>query len=162
MKEIPLTQGQIALVDDEDYEWINQWKWCASFKPRYNFGAGAYMAVRNKKINGKVRYYSMHRVIMGAESGDEVDHINGNTLDNRRENLRLVSRSQNNMNKRKQSNNKSGYKGVYQNKTSGRWVAQIIVRKKKYNLGAYATPEEAHEAYKAAALELHGEFARVD
>lgn len=160
MREIPLTQGQVALVDDADYEWLMQQKWLASFHPRYNQGNGAYMAKQSRKTNGVSMY--MHRLIMGATKGQDVDHINGNTLDNRRENLRLSTRSENNMNKGKQRNNKSGYKGVYFCKWTNRWAAQIVVNRKKKLIGRFDTPEEAHEAYKAAALELHGEFARVD
>lgn len=93
--------------------------------------------------------------------GEFPDHINGNGLDNRRENLRLATRSQNSINRGKQSNNKSGYKGVSWNKRDKRWTAQITINKHIINLGGFDTPEQAYEAYKEAAKQYHGTFANL-
>lgn len=99
--------------------------------------------------------------ILGREiqKGEMPDHINGNGLDNRRENLRLATSAQNNMNKSKQTNNHSGYKGVVFHKQSGKWRARIYVDGKQKSLGLFATPELAHRAYYQAAIEYFGDFA---
>jgi hypothetical protein len=108
----------------------------------------------------------LHRAIMERMIGreltraDEVDHINLNGLDNRRDNLRLATNSQNNMNVRRYRNNKSGFKGVHLAK--GRWRASIRLNYKLYHLGYFDTPEEAYGAYCEAAKERFGEFARFD
>lgn len=95
--------------------------------------------------------------------GEECDHIvNTNTLDNRRSNLRLATSSQNSANTARHCDNKSGYKGVYFEQKTGRWKAQICIRGKQTHLGRFDTPEHAHEAYKQAASEVFGEFARYE
>jgi len=97
MKQIPLTQGQVALVDNTDYDWLNQWKWCAQ-RTR-----GVFYAVRNSpRKNGKKHQIFMHREILGLryKDGQEGDHRNHNTLDNQRENLRVCIHSQNIMNQK--------------------------------------------------------------
>jgi hypothetical protein len=104
----------------------------------------------------------MHRQILGAPPGQQVDHINGDTLDNRRVNLRLATHGQNQHNRGKYRNNKSGYKGVSWDKAAGKWRAQIKFNNKKYNLGRYHDPIEAALAYDAAAIRLHGAFARLN
>lgn len=90
------------------------------------------------------------------------DHINGNTLDNRRSNLRVVTRTQNNQNVTIRKHNKSGYKGVSLEKKTGRWVAVIQANNKRIHLGTFDTPEEAYAAYCEAAKKYHGKFARFD
>ena len=97
---------------------------------------------------------------MGLGRGDKsvVDHINGNGLDNRKANLRIASATENGRNRRRHSNNTSGFKGVKKDK--GRWVANIGGSKNRIRLGSFETPEEAHAAYCEAANRLHGEFAR--
>jgi hypothetical protein len=100
----------------------------------------------------------MHRLLMAAPSGLCVDHIDGNTLDNRRANLRLATHSENLRNMKRKKNNRSGYRGVH--RVRNRWCAQITCNRKVRTLGTFATAEEAHEAYVKAATELHGEFAR--
>lgn len=104
----------------------------------------------------------LHRLIMGLEKGVpiQVDHINGNPLDNRRENLRLCTPIQNSYNLRASSRNRTGFKGVHHH--TGRFVAAIKVNKKKIYLGRFKTPEEAARVYNAAALKYHGEFARFN
>lgn len=152
MKEIPLTQGLVALVDDDDYEWLMRRRWHANRnRPTAKFYA---QSVINKKNT------IMHRLILGARKGEQVDHINGDGLDNRRTNLRICNGSQNQHNRKLQINNKSGYKGVYFNKR--KWTARIVVNNKKIYLGRFTDPTEAARAYDEAAKKLHGEFARTN
>jgi AP2 domain. len=158
MIEIPLTQGHVALIDDEDYELVSQYKWCARWSP----GMRSYYAVTNiRKPDGKRIHLQMHRLITNAQKGEVVDHINHNTLDNRKSELRLCTHSQNLHNQGRNSKNTSGYKGVHWYKRYKKWQAQIKLNGKKIHLGYFSTPEEAHAAYCKAALELHGEFAKV-
>lgn len=115
-KIIRLTQGKVTLVDDDDYEWLNQWKW--QFAINY--------ARRTDYTNGKKNVF-MHRIILDAPNDYRVDHINGDKLDNRRENLRLATFLENAQNSKIRKDNKSGYKGVHWHKASGKWAAKIRV-----------------------------------
>lgn len=154
-KEIPLTQGQVALVDNEDYEWLMQWKW---FAHRTH---GGWVAGRNsEKKCGKQIW--MHRLIINAPNGLQVDHKDGNGLNNTRVNLRLATHSQNQHNRGKSRINKSGYKGVSWDKSKGKWYATIYINSKQINLGRYQTPEMAAIAYDEAARKYHGEFAKTN
>lgn len=161
MKEIVLTKGQKTFVSDEDYEYLMQWRWYM-----HNSGYACRKVRYGPRKENKTRTIFMHRVIMdcGYITEDDIfiDHINGNKLDNRRENLRYATAAENVRNRVKAPNNTSGYKGVSYHRFTGKWQATIGANNKQFYLGLYSTPEEAHEAYKAAALELHGEFARVD
>jgi hypothetical protein len=146
----------ITIVDDEDGD-LAEFNWSTSGNATY--------AERNNQ--GKVE--KLHRVIvermiapLKLRSGEQVDHINMNTLDNRRKNLRVVSHSQNNMNRRRQSNDTTGYKGVSWDRTKKRFMVQIRKDKKKYHLGYFNTVEEAYAAYCEKAKELHGEFVRLE
>jgi hypothetical protein len=156
LKQIPLTRGFFALVDDEDYEELSKHKW------HINSNGYAFRNVR-LPIVGIKRYKqsSMHREIVGLKSGDKrhTDHINQNKLDNRRSNLRICTCAENQRNKDRKSNNTSGFKGVSWTEVDCRWRAKITVNGKHKFLGHFLTPEAAHEAYCKAALELHGEFA---
>ncbi len=105
----------------------------------------------------------MHRIILGiTDTSVHVDHINGCCTDNRRQNLRLVSRTQNMMNRHVKRGRSSGFKGVYLHKHSGRWRASIGLDGKKIHLGGYATPDEAARCYDAAARQHFGAFARLN
>lgn len=151
MIEVPLSKGKVALIDDED-AWITQWKW--SF--------GGHEAVRQKKTNGKWGLVSMHRELCGFPKGMIVDHINHNTLDNRRSNLRVVTKRQNNMNRYKSQGKSSKYKGVCLYKARNKWVASI-----KYNgiarcLGYYENEKDAAAAYNQAANVMFGEYALLN
>jgi len=135
-----------TLIDLEDKEQAN-YKWHKS--------TSGY-AIR-KIDNGFLR---LHREVFGAEKGQYVDHINMDKLDNRKSNLRLATSAQNKANKSKQSNNTSGYKGVY--RRNNRWLAKVVKQGKQHYAGIYKTREEAAKAYNAKAVEIFGDFARLN
>lgn len=155
-KEIPLTQGKVAIVDASDYAWLMQWKWSAA-----NCG-GIYYAVRSERLeDGKRSSRFMHRTILGIEPGTEVDHIDGDGLNNARCNLRPASRAENQRNRGMQKNNTSGYKGVSLDKRYQRWYAHINIDGKMKHLGSFDTPEAASRAYEEAARIHYGDFVRL-
>lgn len=119
-----------------------------------------YVAARNKEHPERAALL-LHRVILGAAAGTIVDHINGNPLDNRRENLRLCSHAENMRNRKVHKNNKLGVKGVHQRRGKNGFCAEIRINGRKLRLGTYMTPEEAHQAYAKASRELHGAFGRT-
>ena len=158
-REIKLTQGQVAIVDVDDFEWLNQWKWQADLAK-----TGRYYARRAAWKNGKQCNVKMHRQILGLEPGDRriADHIESSaTLDNRRSNLRIADYSKNAMNRRRASNNSSGFKGVTWNQFHRKWRAEIQSQGKSTFLGYHKTPQLAHAAYAKAAMDLHGVFGRL-
>jgi hypothetical protein len=150
MKRIPLTQNKWAIVDDEDYENLSGFKW------RYSHG----YAIRHpSRAMGKRKNIFMHREIMQTPQNMATDHINLDTLDNRRSNLRVCTHGQNQANRGKLSNNTSGYKGVSWHKSSRKWAANIRYMDKQIYLGKYTNKEDAAQAYDRAALKYYGEFA---
>lgn len=154
-KEIQLTQGYVALVDDEDYERMMQWKWC--------YSSSGY-AVRTERDNRGQRGVTMHRQIMKARNNQEVDHINGNRFDQRRCNLRLCGKHKENTRNRKcNNNNTTGYKGVthYPHKHL-KFRARIQVEKHMISLGLFETAHDAAKAYDDAAKIYHGQYARLN
>lgn len=156
MKKIQLTQGQCALVDNEDYEKLCNFSWHAS-KRRDNFYAGR----MTKKQDGEWATIYMAREILGVTDKNVfVDHINGNTLDNRKENLRKSTRAQNSRNRGVSKTNRSGYKGVV--KLGKYWRVSITNGDERHFLGSFNTSEEAARHYNKAAIEMHGEFARLN
>ena len=153
-KEILLTKVKVALVDQDEFEWLSNWKWsCTShgYACRGTTGRGG---VKNT--------YYMHREIINAKDGQDVDHINGNRLDNRKANLRLCNRSENMMNSSGISDRSSSFKGVHWNKKQERWVAQISENKKVRHLGSFEDETEAAKAYDQSARKAHGEFAKLN
>lgn len=152
MKEIQLTKGKVTIIDDGDFEMLSAFKWHA-VKWRHVYYAQAW-------INGGEM--SMHRFLLAAKREEIADHINGDGLDNRRENLRLVPPAVNRLNSRLSRNNTSGFKGVYLQKKTGKWTAMIGTRTNgklvSTHLGTFATPEEASAAYQAAVRERYGEI----
>jgi len=156
MKYISLTKGKVAIVDDEDFDQLIQWKWHFT----------GYYVGRNSKVDeGHKRVILMHRQIMG-EPDCWVDHRNLNRLDNRKSNLRLATPSQSNMNKIVHKDNESGFKGVSRNfnrrgSDKKPYRARINVNGKEKHLGTFATKEEVAKAYELAAPRFHGEFFRV-
>lgn len=153
MKEITLSQDKVALVDDEDFEYLSQWKWSA-YKAKNN----KFYAHRKEFGNKTV---IMHRLIMKAKGREvQIDHINNNGLDNRRCNLRLATNSQNGFNKKVRRDSGTGIKGAFyvgQNREKP-YVARITINGKRKHLGYFYTAQQAGEAYKNAARELQGEF----
>ena len=147
-KEIILTQGKVAIVDDEDFEWLRQWKW--RFADRY--------VVRTETVSYKSRVTRwIHRVIMDTPSDMYCDHINHNTLDNRKCNLRNVNRIQSSANRRIHSNNQSGYKGVVQR--GSRYRATVDYNGRHVFCETFSSKEEAAKAYDHYARLYHGEYA---
>lgn len=156
MKQIPLTRGQFALVDDSDFEWLNQYKWIA------HLGSfGKFYVLRRPGPRGNRETIRMHRLICGATEGEQVDHKNGDTLDNRRSNLRSCSAAQNGWNRCVQRNNTSGFKGVTWHKRISMWQARIRIFSRRVHLGYFLTASAAGQAYKIAARKYHGKFARA-
>jgi hypothetical protein len=156
IKSIKLTKGQIAVVDAEDYERLNQWKWTALVTP---YGYYATRSIRTE--TGKTKSIYMHRAVLNATTS-LVDHINGNRLDNRKVNLRLCNHSENNMNMSSHADSTSKYKGVYWVKRDRKWRARIQINKKLKSLGCFDCEIEAALAYNKAAQQLFGEFARLN
>jgi len=160
-KQIPLTQGQFATVSDEDYDYLMQWKWCAS---KRSDGVRKYVATRLENTGGKWKTILMHRVVlerMGFDlTGLHSDHIKPmQTLNNTRDNLRVADRYQSGANKDKLKNNTSGYIGVSWYKRGGKWVGKIRVKRRLIHLGYFTCKHEAARAYNQAAILYHGEFA---
>ncbi len=140
MKRVKLTQGQYALVDNDKYEWLQQWIWCAI----WNKYTKSFYAVRTgKKKNGKRHTIYMAREILGLKYGDkrQTDHINHNTLNNKILNLRIVTQQQN------QWNHKRYIKGYCWDKRSGKYRAILRLNNKCLHLGYFPTSQEAHNTY---------------
>lgn len=158
--QIPLTRGHTAIISSVDVD-LTQLKWCSVIHP----DSLTVYAQRAIKINGKRGTQVIHRVIMERILGrplaknELVDHEDRNGLNNRRENLRLATRSQNVWNRNTNSKNTSGYKGVFWYKRSQVWKAMITVHKHQKFLGYFHDPKDAARAYNKAALEHFGEFA---
>lgn len=150
-REIPLTKGLVAIVDDGDFDWLNRWKWQIASRT---------YARRFETVHGKRVAVAMHRQILSARAGELADHINGNPLDNRRANLRIATHGENSRNAKLRRDNAIGLKGV--RTINGRWMARIHKDAESIYLGCFDTAVEAARAYDAAALRLHGEFARLN
>ena len=159
-KEIKLTQGKATLVDDADFEWLNQWNWTTSNVEDKHY------AIRNDyKSKGRNNLVRMHRVIMGDRcKGLDVDHIDGDGLNNQRSNLRACTRAENLRNRRKPKMNKEKYMGIqtYKGKRKTTYRAIIGHNGKVYHLGMFPTPEDAARKYDEKAREFFGEFARTN
>ena len=143
MRRIKLTQGKYTLVDDEDFEWLNQWKW-NYMKTSYG-GGYACRQIYLGKINGKYQYKTilMHRIINNTPKRFETDHINRDKLDNQRENLRIVNSSQNKINVGLRKHNTSGYKGIRWEIDRNKWLVRITINNRNINLGRYSNIQQA-------------------
>lgn len=146
MKIIKLTQNQIALVDDEDFEILSSCNWHAY----YSKYTGSYYAITNVTIDGRRTTARMHRVVMNAKEGEEVDHGNHNTLDNRKLNLKISTHQGNSRNRKINYNNKSGHCGVYWDTDNSKWRAHIRVNGKTVNLGRFKNKADAIKSRQAA------------
>lgn len=154
---IPLTNGRRALVDPDDHDRIIEHLWRAQRASGSTEHVPWYaMTTIDRKV------VSMHALVLGIEDGRLIDHASRNGLDNRRVNLREATHSQNAMNRKRQSNNTSGFKGVTWNKQTERWQVMIQVDRKLERIGFFDTPEDAALAYDAAARIRFGEFARLN
>lgn len=150
---VPLTRGAVAIIDVVDIERVAKHSWCLD-------RAGNRLDYAMTRINN--RSVRLHRYISSPPDGLHVDHVNGNGLDNRRENLRLCSHRENLRNQRPQEGTVSGFKGVTVNKGSRRWRAKIVIDDREVLIGTFNDAESAARAYDAAALEMHGEFAHLN
>ena len=161
MKEIKLSQtGKLAgkyvvLVDDEDYEYLNQWMWSVN-KNRTEIYASRY-----QNINGKRICHYMHRVIMNTPSNMQVDHVNHNTLDNQKHNLRVCTSYQNQTNKTKRKNTEQ-FIGVNYRKDTGKYRAHIAPHRKQISIGCFDSAEAAAIARDKVAIVVFGEFANLN
>ena len=156
MKLIPLTKGQFAIVDDEDYEYLMQWKWHASKSHR------VWYAARFEMIDGRHKMIFMHREIIKTPEGMETDHKDNNGLNNKRGNLRACTHTDNIRNQRPQPGRTSPYKGVHWCKRDRRWRTKIIFEGKYVCIGDFVDEICAAKAYDEKAKELFGEFAYLN
>ena len=166
MRTIPLGlrarkyRGLVALVDDEDYEALAQFRWCVTWE----LGAQTRYALRKVRLpDGRQITVRMHRQLLNPEVGVEVDHANHDSLDNRRANLRLATSAENHFNQSKQRRATSSvFKGVCWHKARGKWLAQIRFNGDHIHLGLFVDEAEAARAYDSAVVRLFGEFARTN
>lgn len=150
-KRIPLTKGQYAIVDDEDYERVTAYKWC--YHPKG-------YAVTTTRTNGQQKTMYLHRFITGITR--TVDHRNLNKLDCRKENLRAANPAQNMANCDKRKHNRSGFKGVYRHSKNDSWIAAIGYKGEHLYIGSYVNPIDAAKAYDEAARRYYGDYARTN
>jgi hypothetical protein len=152
MKELRLNATHVAVVDDADFEMLSHWKW--TWEGRY--------AIRRETRGGKPRVCYMHRMIMLPDAGQPVDHVNGNKLDNRRRNLRVVNMSENQANSKSRAGSSSRFKGVSWHSARRQWRAYIGTDGSCVHLGMFLSESDAARAYDRAALRLFGEYARLN
>lgn len=152
-KQITLSNGGFALVDAADYDRLMKYTWRQSERG---------YALRTQTEKGRASGVSMHRMLLDPPKAMMADHINGNRLDNRRCNLRIVSALQNAQNRGKNKNSVSQYKGVAWKAENGKWQARIRVNSKQHHIGLYEAEVEAAAAYNAAAILHHGNYARLN
>lgn len=148
--------GRFALIDDED-AWLSRYAWKAVRRVRAD-GTEVFYATRRPSVGGERKDVFMHKVLCEAS---EVDHVNGDGLDNRRKNLRPATKAQNQYNSRRSSANTSGRKGVSFRKSEKRWHAYISANGVRKDLGLYRNLADAVRAREAAERQLHGEYARA-
>lgn len=155
MPEVQVS-GHAVLMDQEDLDVFEVEKWRVM-----NVNGKLYVCRRPSRKNG-ASFELFHRMIMACPEGMMIDHKNGETLDCRKENLRICTHSQNMRNRRLSKSNKCGFKGVHEDsKCPGIFIAKIRCEGKLYRLGRFNDPKTAHAAYCEAATRLHGEFARM-
>lgn len=151
--------GNYALVDDADYDWLNQWKWTAK-KSGNTFYAERGIGIKGTR---KVVCIKMHRMVLGLISPkDYGDHVDGNGLNNQRANIRKCSAKENTRNRRPYTGRTSKYKGVSCCPPGRKWVAKIGYNNKELRLGSFLSETDAALAYNEAAIKYHGEFAVIN
>jgi hypothetical protein len=154
---LELTKGFIVVLDAADVPLVEAWNWCALM------GTGTPYAVRLQRLPGGAKIFvRMHRFLMQAPPHLIVDHEDGDTLNNRRKNLRLVDEFASNQNRRRPSHNTSGFRGVSWCARNGRWQASIQYQSVAHHLGYFDTPEEGHAAYCREAAIHHGKYRRAE
>jgi len=166
MKQVPLSREQVATVDDCDFEWLSEFKWCALWKTNTQ----SFYAVRHIPTgpdHPKRQLLSMHNAIWEHHNGPipdglTIDHIDRTSLNNRQSNLRIATHSQQKQNQRLRSTNTSGYRGVHWDKSSGRWRSQIKIDGKQIWLGHFTDPADAARAFDVAALQRDPTFAQLN
>jgi hypothetical protein len=157
-RRIYLGESEWTILDQEDYYRLGHLKWCITAN-KYTFYAVRFAKTGHRKI----KPVKLHREIMGAPAGRLVDHKNGNGLDNRRDNLRLATYSQNACNRRRdKSKTSSRFVGVSFKKRDNNWAARINYKGKTISLGRFGSELDAAKAYDLAAVKYHGEFARLN
>lgn len=156
MKSIPLTREKFALVDDEDYDYLCKWKW------QYQHNGTTGYAIRSGWDGEHKFSIRMHREIMKATDSDDIDHKDGNGLNNCKSNLRRATKQENTFNRRKRSGCSSKYKGVCFYKDRNKWGANIWINYKQICIGRFSSEVEAALAYNEKARELFGEFAVIN
>jgi hypothetical protein len=159
---VPLTKGYTAVVDVDDLHIVGEWQWCASVRrDRKGKIMCVYAERRATFADGTTQVLRLHRAILNPGKGFDVDHIDSDGLNNKRSNLRAATRAQNTMNRRAQTTNTSGIKGVFFESRSKKWVAKIKLNGKTHWLGCFERKEKAAEVYALAAERLHKEFRRL-
>lgn len=158
MKRIPLSNGMFALVDDDVFAEVSKFSW------HYKASrlGGGYAFRNTPRVGGRHTTAKLHHLVLPLTGKLMVDHINGDGLDNRRNNLRLVNASQNQANRQKSPGKTSQYKGVSWDKNRACWYAHIKTGQRMKNLGRFASEEAAALAYNDAAIKAFGEFARLN
>lgn len=153
-------KGYKVQIDEEDYERVTSLKWWVQIA---HGNVYFYHKFWNPEKTHK-HNVSLQRFLLGLQPHDkrQGDHINGNTLDNRRSNLRICTIAENTRNMKRHKSNQTGFKGIQLNKKSGKYIARICVNLKQIHLGYFSTPEEAHTAYCEASKKYHGEYGRTE
>ncbi|SRR5712692_432961 len=157
MGTFELSQGQVAIVDDEDFDWVTQYEW------HLKRGHNTFYAQRWVKIDGKWTRQKLHRFILGlTDPRIKIDHKDGNGLNNHRQNLRIATKQQNQANQQKQQGTSSRFKGVTWDKNRGKWSAQVMVAGKNKYLGRFDSELKAAQTYDQAAQKYFGNFAKLN
>lgn len=158
---VPLSRGYEAIIDAEDVALVEGWNWSVMTPRRSDGSFYTAYAFRNMPRGGKRGVIYMHRVIAKTPDGFLTDHRDGIGLNNRKENLRTATTAQNVRNQGLRIDSTSGFRGVYFDKTTGKWKAEIMADGIRHRLGSYLTAESAASAYERASPSVHGEFGRT-